>query len=290
MTFNLKLVLAGVAIVGAIAGGFYFLNLDTAEKERSEVAESATKGAEKGARPSIRTARRPAKKGEHRANRNDLSEKVVRIGEKAKEKPTFSLDEEEEAALNAEQRALIQAIRTALADDDKKTVLTLVRKLQSANEWPDGIPLPIRRAALEAVAWFGMAALPEIAGFLGDGDEEILTDAIEAYESTIYEADGDRELATVVLAAARAINDSEAMDSILMNLNNMRPSVAVETIKQIWLTGTDGAKAALTEAVEFLTGAEGIKTPEQLDAWYNDPSGDNRDDEDAEEFYGPSKN
>lgn len=288
MTLNLKLVLAGVAIVGAIAGGFHFLALGTAEKGRSEVAESATKGVEKGGRSNVRTARRPVKKDVRTADRSDSSEKAVRIGEKKKEKPTFSLDEEEEAALNAEQRALIQAIRTALADDDKKTVLTLVRKLQSANEWPDGIPLPIRRAALEAVTWFGMAALPEIAGFLGDGDEEILADAIEAYESTVYEANGDRELSMVVLAAARAINDSEAMDSILMNLNNMRPSVAVETIKQIWSTGTEGAKTALTEAVEFLTGTEGIRTPEQLDAWYNDPSGDNRDDEDAEEFYGPS--
>ena len=69
-----------------------------------------------------------------------------------------------------------------------------------------------------------MSALPEIAGFLGDSDKEVVVDA---------------------------------------------------------------AKAALREAIEFLTGEENITTPEQLDNWYNDPSGDNRDDEDAEEFYGP---
>ena len=90
-------------------------------------------------------------------------------------------------------------------------------------------------------------------------------------------------------AAAAVIADADAMDSILMSLNEMRPSVAVATIKQIWATGTDAAKAALREAIEFLTGEENITTPEQLDNWYNDPSGDNRDDEDAEEFYGPSQ-
>lgn len=288
MALNIKLVLVGVVVAGAIAGGVYF-SFSGGDVPRGDAAENAERGVEKGRRPEARTARRTAKKGVRDAKRIDSSEKAVRVAEKKKEKPTFSLEEEEEAALNAEQRALIQAIRKALEDDDKKTVLALVRKLQSSNEWPDGIPLPIRRAALEAAAWFGMAALPEIAGFLGDGNEEVLADAIEAYESTIFEANGDRELATIVLAAAQAINDSEAMDSILMNLSDMRPSVAVETIKQIWATGTAGAKAALVEAVEFLTGEEGIATPEQLDAWYNDPSGDNRDDEDAEDFYGPSK-
>lgn len=288
MALNIKLVLVGVVVAGAIAGGVYF-SFSGGDIPRGDATDNAGRGVEKGRRPEARTVRRTAKKGIRDAKRINASEKAVRVAEQKKEKPTFSLDEEEEAALNAEQRALIQAIRKALEDDDKKTVLALVRKLQSANEWPDGIPLPIRRAALEAAAWFGMAALPEIAGFLGDGNEEVLADAIEAYESTIFEANGDRELATIVLAAAQAINDSEAMDSILMNLSDMRPSVAVETIKQIWATGTAGAKAALAEAVEFLTGEEGITTPEQLDAWYNDPSGDNRDDEDAEEFYGPSK-
>lgn len=224
--------------------------------------------------------------------------RAVRIANAAKksvdevikrEKPSFELDDADEAALTAEQRALIEAIRKALDEDDHKTVLALVQKLQKSKEWPDGIPLPIRRAALEAVSWLGISALPEIAGFLGDGDKEVVSDAIDAYESALIEANGDRELASIVTAAAAVIDDADAMDSILMSLNEMRPSVAVATIKQIWATGTDAAKAALREAIEFLTGEENITTPEQLDKWYNDPSGDNRDDEDAEEFYGPSQ-
>ena len=119
-----------------------------------------------------------------------------------REKPSFELDDADEAALTTEQRALIEAIRKALDEDDHKTVLALVQKLQKAKEWPDGIPLPIRRAALEAVSWIGMSALPEIAGFLGDGDKEVVADAIEAYESALIEANGDRELSAVVTAAS----------------------------------------------------------------------------------------
>ena len=65
--------------------------------------------------------------------------KAVRLQERAnpkgfskdaeeKKKPTFTLDDDDEANLNEEQRKLIQAIRDALDDNDKKTVLKLVRK------------------------------------------------------------------------------------------------------------------------------------------------------------------
>lgn len=278
---NVKFMVAGLAAALLCAGVAYVRLAGAAADERPEAAAEG--------RRADRKARGKAARARARAVRVSATEKKTAAEAAARrEKPSFALDDADEAALTTEQRALIAAIRKALDADDHKTVLALVQKLQKSKEWPDGIPLPIRRAALEAVSWVGMAALPEIAGFLGDGDEEILSDAIAAYESALIEANGDRELATIVTAAASAIDDADAMDSILMSLNEMRPSVAVATIKQIWATGTEGAKAALREAIEFLTGEEGITTPEQLDAWYNDPSGDNQDDEDAEEFYGPS--
>ncbi len=169
-------------------------------------------------------------------------------------------------------------------------MLKIVQNLQKSKDWPKNIPLAIRREALEAASWFGIDALPEVAGFLADDNEEIRSDAINAYDNTLIEANGDREKSLIVTSAATVINDTDAMDSMLMSLNEMRPSVAVETIKTIWTTGTDEAKAALKEAVEFLTGEENIDTPEKLDQWYNDPSGDNKDGEDAEEMYGPSAN
>lgn len=281
---NVKFMVAGLAVALICMGVAYVHFAGGGETGPSDaptdVRRADAKAQDRATRKRARAARaaRIAK-----AAQKPVDEVVKR------EKPSFELDDADEAALTAEQRALIEAIRKALDEDDHKTVLALVQKLQKAKEWPDGIPLPIRRAALEAVSWIGMSALPEIAGFLGDGDKEVVADAIEAYESALIEANGDRELSAVVTAAAAVIADADAMDLILMSLNEMRPSVAVATIKQIWATGTDAAKAALREAIEFLTGEENITTPEQLDNWYNDPSGDNRDDEDAEEFYGPSQ-
>ncbi len=278
---NVKFMVAGLAVALICMGVAYVHFAGEGETGPSDaptgVRRADAKAQDRATRKRVRAARIA------KAAKKPVDEVVKR------EKPSFELDDADEAALTTEQRALIEAIRKALDEDDHKTVLALVQKLQKAKEWPDGIPLPIRRAALEAVSWIGMSALPEIAGFLGDGDKEVVADAIEAYESALIEANGDRELSAVVTAAAAVIADADAMDSILMSLNEMRPSVAVATIKQIWATGTDAAKAALREAIEFLTGEENITTPEQLDNWYNDPSGDNRDDEDAEEFYGPSQ-
>ena len=79
----------------------------------------------------------------------------------AKKKPTFALDDDDEANLTAAQRSLIEAIRAALDDNNRKEVLKLVQRLQKSPEWPDGIPKSIKLAAIEALGWFGSSCLPE---------------------------------------------------------------------------------------------------------------------------------
>ena len=204
----------------------------------------------------------------------------------AKKKPTFALDDDDEANLNEEQRKMIEAIRAALSDDDRKTVLKLVNRLQKSPEWPDGIPKSIKLAAIEALGWFGSSCLPELAGFLADADGEVVDAAIERYEEMLGDFDlSDRERANILVEASKIINDSEAMDSMLFELNNMRHSVAVETIKRLMAEGNAATKSILPENVEFYTGEEGLNTPEKLDEWLKQ----NPDDEDDEESYGGAK-
>lgn len=211
---------------------------------------------------------------------------TVRNVAKERVKPTFELEDEEEAALSAEQKALLEAIRKALDEDDKDEVLRLVRKLQRSNEWPDGIPNAIKRAAIEALGWFGTSCAPEIFAFLEDANLDIQKYALENFEDALADFDlGDRERSKILIGAAMVVNDVDAMDSLIFELNNMRHSVAVETIKQIMATGTEAAKSLLAENIEFYTGEEGLDTVEKLDQWLKD----NPDDEDDEEFYGGSK-
>ena len=216
------------------------------------------------------------------------AQKIVqtRIKSKELERPTFEIDDDDEATLNEEQRKMIEAIRAALDAEDRKSVLRLVQKMQSSDEWPDGIPKSIKLAAIRALGWFGVSCLPEVAGFLGDSDSEVVQSAVERFEEALSDIDlSDRERAAILIQAAKVINDPEVMDSMLFELNNMRHSVGVETIKTLMAEGNAASKQVLADNVEFFTGEEGMDSPEKLDEWLKE----NPDDEDDEEFYGGTK-
>lgn len=199
-----------------------------------------------------------------------------------RQKPNFALDAQDESALTDEQHKLIDAIRLALEEERLMALIDLVKQLQASDEWPDGIPVPIRKAAIDALAWFGKDGLPEVIGFMADSDPEILETAIEAFDDGLQDANGDAELSMLVITACQAVNDADAIESFLMELGEMRNSVAVETIKAIAEKGTQAAKEALQEAIDDFTCEEGI-TLETLDAWLKD----HPDDPDDEDVHGP---
>ena len=203
-----------------------------------------------------------------------------------REKPSFVLDDDDESNLTEVQRRLIVEIREALDREDKATVLNLVQKMQSSDEWPDGIPKAIKLAAIDALSWFGSSGLPEIAGFLADGDDEVVQTALDKFEEALSDFDlSDFERAEILIQAAKIVTDADAMDSMLFELNNMRHSVAVDTIKEMMVSGSEATKSVLPDNIEFYTGEEGIDSPEKLDEWLVE----NPDDEDDDDFYGQRK-
>ena len=202
-----------------------------------------------------------------------------------REKPAFVLDDDDETKLTAVQRRLIEAIRAALDENNKKEVLKLVQRLQKSPEWPDGIPKSIKMAAIEALGWFGPSCLPELAGFLADGDSEVVQSAIDKYSEMLADVElSDYERSDILVAASKIIDDPDAIDSMLFELNNMRHSVAVDTIKKLMAEGNAATKSVLPDIVEFFTGEENMDTPAKLDEWLKQ----NPDDEGDEEFYGGS--
>ena len=276
-----KWIIVSVVVLAAVAAAVAFFalrgNKSAGPQNKPKVSERPR--AKRGGR--IR--RGPQAVQERGLKKGKAESGAVKV---AKKKPTFVLDDDDEANLNEEQRKTIAAIRAALDDDDRKTVLKLVNGLQKSPEWPDGIPKSIKLAAIEALGWFGSSCLPELAGFLADADGEVVEAAIERYEDMLGDSDlSDRERAKILVEASKIINDAEAMDSMLFELNNMRHSVAVETIKRLMTEGNAATKSSLPENVEFYTGEEGLDTPKKLDEWLKK----NPDDADDEDFYGGTK-
>lgn len=229
----------------------------------------------------------PKKSLKHSDKKSDKQDPEQEIAKKRNRlKPKFVIDDDDESKLNAEQRKTIEAIRAALDENNKARVLKLVQGLQASDEWPDGIPKSIKMAAIEALGWFGSSCLPEIAGFLGDSDKDVVASATEQLEEALSDFDlSDRERADMLIQLSKIINDSDTMDSMLSELCNMRHSVAVETIKTLMKDGNAVTQQLLPETVEFLTGEENMNTPEKLDKWLKE----NPDGELDAEFYSGSK-
>ena len=210
------------------------------------------------------------------------------------QKPGFDIGEAEKS-LNEEQRKLLEEIRKALREDDFRQLMKLVHRLQSSDEWPDGIPKAIKMAALKALGWYGGKTLPEVVGFLADLDREVVDLASSYWDDAIAELDHDVDLmdaagnvkeagiATNIKSASRVVNDPETMESILSEIQaSLRHSVAVDTVKDILQNGNAVAKEKIVSAIEDLTGSEEIKTAEQLDEWLKR----NPDDPDDDFMYG----
>ena len=272
---NLKvgLIVAGAVLLGAASIVAF---LSGGAEERSDERPKAVSA-------KIRAAKAQKEKSLQRLRaRRAKSEKVDAAASVRRERPKFELPSAEEEKLTALQQKLLEEIRAALRADDYKTLMKLVRKMQSSDEWPDGIPNAIKKAALEALGWYGSKCLPEIIPFLADADPQIVADAISQWEDAIAECDSDREVSEQVKLASRVVVDNESVESILVESMNMRNSVAIETFKDVLANGNAAAKAKVLEQIADFTDDATITTAEQLDAWLkNHP-----DDPGDEEMYG----
>ena len=229
----------------------------------------------------IKAKKHAAKTGSLRKKKGATATKVA-ISNQKRLKPSFTIGDDEEKKLTEEQKRIIAEIRAALAADDFKTLMKLVRQMQASNEWPDGIPKAVKLAAIDALGWFGGNCLPELVGFLADADRDVISATTDAWEDAIAECEADYEVAEQVKFACKVVSNAESMDSILSEISNMRHSVGIGTIKEVLVSGNDVAKAQIQEIIDDFTGTEGMKTVEELDKWL----ADNPDDPDDEEMYG----
>ena len=199
---------------------------------------------------------------------------------------TNSFDNVEESSLTEAQRALLNELQEALDDESLRRVAKIVEKIQDQYRkgGDEAVPPYMREQAVEALSWFLPDSLAELIGFMADSNPEVLEDVMKNFTEGIDDAElSDRELATIFKKIAPLIEDDDAIDAILMGLEiDMRNSVAVDTYKEIFKTGSPQIKERLVESMQDFTGEDDITTPEQLDAWLKE----NPDDEDDEEFYG----
>ena len=263
--------LAALMAVGIIA--YVFWNGSPAPKESKQKAPAEEKG--KKNNKGKKDSKWQGRKGKGSPSATTSSERSS----------ARDMAEDEEKALSDAQRALLDELQEALDDESLRRVATIVKKIQ--DDYRKGgdaaVPPYMREQAVEALSWFLPDSLAELIGFMADSNPDVLEDVMKNFTEGIDDAElGDRELADIFKKIAPMIKDDDAIDAILMGLeNDMRNSVAVETYKELFKTGSEEIKKRLVESMQDFTG-EDFTTPEQLDAWLRE----NPDDEDDDEFYG----
>lgn len=221
-----------------------------------------------------------------------------RAAAEAKAKPKFSEALNDDAVKMSEAyKALLVEIQAVLDADDKQGLIKLVQRMQDSNEWPDGIPKSLHLAAIEAMKWFGVSIAPELIGYLGSSDPEVVESTLDAMLDAISDSSiSDSEKSSMLLNYISVVQDADTLDMMMMELDNMRPTVRAKTAMSIYDSGNAAAIKVLNENIEFffsdLDGVE-VTKPGDLKDYYSKAEEAYASDPDLaemdEDFYGGSK-
>ena len=274
---NLLFLLALVAIaIAFIAVSVPSCSSEKTHKDSKTLVSKRIKEVKR--KPSVRKDR-PAKKTAFRVRTEEV-----------REKPNILAEMDDEKALSAEMRKLLEDIQTALDKEDRKGLSKLVDRILAAQRQhgPDAVPVSIRKKAVEAIGWFLPDSLAELVGFMSDTDPDVIDDVMTQFQSAIDNPEmSDRELSAILKSMSQILSNEEALDALFMGVeSDMRNSVALDTYKFIIQNGSDAAKARVWESIQDFTCEDGINAVDQLDAWYKE----NPDDDYDEDFYGGDKN
>ena len=207
-----------------------------------EETESRRSGRGDGVKPASKPAGKASRHTQTRrteGTRPGLAEAAKAVQEEAGEE-SFSPEEKKAAA----------KLQDALDSNERSAVFALAEELS-------GSPNPaLRKRAVEALAWFGKDAIPELFLFMSDPDAEVANEAQSRFEEKIAELDDEREIASTVAIAMKTLSDPDALTAAVQNLNRVDDALAVETLIGVINSCGGAAAAAARESYEFITGEE----------------------------------
>lgn len=281
------LMLAAAVALSTVGVAIFWFSSESGDLPRvDDNAQSLSLNAKPGA-ADVRRAKGHRIREQHATPRPGLREKP---------KLTDAM-EDEEVAMTPAYKALLDEVRAAIDAEDRKRLIKVVQQMQDSDEWPDGIPASLCMAAVEALRWFGASVAPELVGYLGSSDPDVVESATEAMMDALSDFSiSDHERSTLLLGFVKVVDDADTLDSMIMELDNMRPTVRAKTGMAIFEGGNKAASDALLENIEFLycdmddlevTRPEDLKTylKKAEQAYAEDPDLAESD----EEFYGGDK-
>ena len=213
-----------------------------------------------------RIAREEAKKEVVRAARRkeiEAAENAKRYAEEQKRlrREARKQWEQEWKSLKPEERQLLDELNEAMCGDDFETVSFAAEELSQ-----DPNPI-IRRAAVEAISWFGDKGLADMAVFLVDGDEEVAELAKERWSLGVQEVEDDQEKATLAKLGMLYVKDEDSLTTFMGDLTTVDDDLKVmQVLVDLIEEGTPESAAVAREQYEWMTGDE-YRNVDYADLW-----------------------
>ena len=162
--------------------------------------------------------------------------------------------------LSPEDKRLMTTIEDALEAEDLKKLLSVFDKvLKSPNA-------ELRSDMVDALDWFGVKAMPELLAFVTDPDEDIAQEALSAWTSALSDIESDKERLSLVEKAMAAITDEDALESMVMEVDDCDDVKAVQTLLNVISSGNPKAVKVAKRHYRFLTD-EKFTTFEAAEEW-----------------------
>ena len=274
-------VLVGIIVVYAI------VTLNTGRS--TEVPDQSPKGllhrrirAGKSIEEIRRIAKEEAKKEVVRAARRRKAEAAEAARRRAAEQKrlweeALKRTEAEWKSLTMEERQLLDELNEAMCEEDLATVSFAAEELaQNPN------PV-IRRAAVEAISWFGDKGLADMAVFLVDGDEEVAELAKERWSIGVQEVEDEQERATLAKLGMLYVKDENSLTTFMGDLTTVNDDLKVmQVLVDLIEEGTPESAAVAREQYEWMTGDE-YRGVDYADLWLRDNYEPPEDDDEAAE-------
>ncbi len=190
-----------------------------------------------------------------------------------KEKRENVIEENEE--FTPDEQQLADKIESAVDEDKFKALQAEIEAAANSTN------AALRQAAVDALSWFGVKALPELTLFMADVNDDVRNAACDAWTASISEIQDVNVRGSAVLSAMSVVHDRDQLDAMVMEINDMTNQQQLEILTQLIEGKNKLAAEAAKEHYEFVTG-EAYESVEAAQKWLDenpdeesDPSTDN---------------
>lgn len=196
-------------------------------------------------------ARRKRARGGGLPVRRVLTPAELKAREKAQFVKRLFAENAKENGFSADDRAFLEVLEEAEQANDIDLVSDAAQAaLKSENR-------DLRLAAVESLATFGEAGIPELADFIADPDPDVAAMAVDRYEMGLQDVENEAEVAVYAKLAVMSLKDESQIELMLSQIQMVSDElVAVQAMVDLIDEGGEEVSAAARRLYETYTGEE----------------------------------